>query len=571
MSFQKIKIFLSLLIIFNTIPPQAAIIHNIDYTTLLNKTYGERAFQLWNIYDEIISANKHQPNLKELESFQSFCRKSNDKALNIESDLVEAVYLIEYHPNQKKQIFKLLNTVIADGKKNHIVQLQARALKTKANYYWSHLQQYELAFEFYQEELSLIQPLKFKDFPDKVLDLYHVGNSYYYFSDYKKAITYFRKTTEYKQGVHKTIDYYITQSYNSLSLSYQKINQLDSSDFYLNKLKVLKTKTSDKQWLGIIDGNLGYNLYLRKNYKAAEPLLKHDVKTALEYSDFGLASGSSMTLANIYLKQKENKKAIDWILKSREYVNKSGQYSRYQRLYPLLSKYYILIGDKQKADNFIDSALFVRDSMVKKFNALQLLRSQQKADIIKHNVDLKAANDKERLRTIQLNLILVFFIIAILIALYIYRLQKKKHALENLLNQQHLSEKEKEIHSAKQELDSFTKSIIEKNRIIASLDKQLKEDSGNTQLLNNLEELRRITIITEQNWEDFRVLFDQVNGGYIHQLKAEFPKITPAEVRFLALKKLNFSYNEMATALGISPQSVRTIAYRMRKKNIITS
>lgn len=133
------------------------------------------------------------------------------------------------------------------------------------------------------------------------------------------------------------------------------------------------------------------------------------MQTALYYSDFGLASGSSMTLANIYLKQKDNKQAIEWILKSREYVSKSNAYFGFKKLYPLLSKYYMIIGKEQKAEEFIDSALFVRDSLFRKFNALQLLRAKQKADVIKHEANLKVANDKQKSKAFQLNLILIVF------------------------------------------------------------------------------------------------------------------------------------------------------------------
>lgn len=575
MSFQKIKNLISLLLILSTkiygADGVTDAIPNADYTFLLNKTYAERAFGLWKIYDDIIQSDKHPQNFEKLRLFQDFCKKSADVELNIEAELIEAVYLIDKQPVRKKQILSLLNNVIETAKKNGFIALQARALKTKASYHWNSLQQYELAFLFYQEELSLVKHLSFNDFPDRVIDLYLVGDCHYYFLDYKKAITYFKKITEYEQGLQKTIDYYIIHAYNNLGVCYQKINQLDSSDYYLKKLKILKAKINDRQWLGIIDGNLGHNLYLRKDYTAAIPLLKYDVETALEYSDFGLASGSSMILADIYLKQKDNERAVEWILKSEEYVRKSNQFVRYKKLYPLLSKYYIILGNTQKANTFIDSALFVRDSVAREFSALQLLRSQQKADIIKHNANLKAANDKQRLKTFQLNLILIFFVVAALVAVYIYRLEKKKHVLQHILNQKQLNEKEKEISLAKKELERFTKSIVEKNRIIASLDKKLQKDSSNIQLLNNLEELRKITIITDKDWEDFRILFDQVNVGYIQNLKNKYPKITPAEVRFLALKKLNFSYNEMATALGVSPQSVRTIVYRMRKKNIIIS
>ena len=44
------------------------------------------------------------------------------------------------------------------------------------------------------------------------------------------------------------------------------------------------------------------------------------------------------------------------------------------------------------------------------------------------------------------------------------------------------------------------------------------------------------------------------------------PELTPAEIRFMTLAKLNLSTKEMAASLGVSAQSVRVTRHRLLKK-----
>ena len=73
-------------------------------------------------------------------------------------------------------------------------------------------------------------------------------------------------------------------------------------------------------------------------------------------------------------------------------------------------------------------------------------------------------------------------------------------------------------------------------------------------------------ILTEEQWNNFKVLFEKVHKGYLKRLKEKIPSITPAEVRFMALAKLQLDAKEMGVSLGISANAVRNTWYRLRKK-----
>ncbi|MEJ7678709.1 MAG: helix-turn-helix transcriptional regulator [Segetibacter sp.] len=82
----------------------------------------------------------------------------------------------------------------------------------------------------------------------------------------------------------------------------------------------------------------------------------------------------------------------------------------------------------------------------------------------------------------------------------------------------------------------------------------------------NREKLVSTTILTENDWQHFRNLFEQVHPGFLYRLREKFTDLSPAEIRLLMLIKLALSSREMANMLGISIESVRKSRYRVRKK-----
>jgi DNA-binding CsgD family transcriptional regulator len=49
-------------------------------------------------------------------------------------------------------------------------------------------------------------------------------------------------------------------------------------------------------------------------------------------------------------------------------------------------------------------------------------------------------------------------------------------------------------------------------------------------------------------------------------LGEKFPELTPAEIRFMVLTRLQFSVKEMAAVLGVSGEAIRQMRYRIKKK-----
>jgi hypothetical protein len=360
------------------------------------------------------------------------------------------------------------------------------------------------------------------------------------------------QTSPFDQAYNLTIS-----GLNTVGLCYQQLGLLDSSDYYFNRAYQKSAAKNNIAYIGICSGNLGYNCFLRKEYNKAIPLFKKDIETAIEFKDWGLASGSLMPLAAIHLERNSIAKAEELLQQARGYISMSGQYRRLKILYPLLSKLYAAKGNATLASMFLDSSIFVRDSLARQFNAMQILRAQQKLEREQQKAEVEQITSQKKIQLLQRNILIAGIVLLMLLSVYIFRQQLKKQRLDR----EKLQKTEDELRLAASQLDDFAKYILEKNDLIETLQVQRGNDEGEA-----LQQLHHSTILTNIEWEYFRQLFEKVHAGYLERLKEKIPGLTPAETRFMALSKLKFSNKEMGATLGVSSQAIRVISHRLRKK-----
>jgi DNA-binding NarL/FixJ family response regulator len=130
---------------------------------------------------------------------------------------------------------------------------------------------------------------------------------------------------------------------------------------------------------------------------------------------------------------------------------------------------------------------------------------------------------------------------------------------------------EEQLNLASQKLNIFTSSFIDKNRKIEELEKVIssglkqKENSINDIQLS-IDQLKKTSILTDANWDDFTAIFKQVYPTFFDSLKSKYPKITPSEIRLLALSKLELENKQMALMLGVGSNAIRQIKSRFLKK-----
>jgi len=134
---------------------------------------------------------------------------------------------------------------------------------------------------------------------------------------------------------------------------------------------------------------------------------------------------------------------------------------------------------------------------------------------------------------------------------------KKQTELEQLQFQNDLDHKENQ-------LSTITLHMLQKNELLT----EIKNAIDNQQPLSEQQLVKMVNRHFEQDniWNDFDRYFESINKNFYTRLKQAHPEISANDLKICALIKLNLSIKEMATILNISPDSVKTSRYRLRKK-----
>jgi DNA-binding CsgD family transcriptional regulator len=151
-------------------------------------------------------------------------------------------------------------------------------------------------------------------------------------------------------------------------------------------------------------------------------------------------------------------------------------------------------------------------------------------------------------------------ILLVFIPLFIRARKKYRHE-KSLL--------ETELEEKRMELLRFTEQLI-KRQSDGTPDVQIRNERQESlpeeERLETLQQLSNSRLITEEDWETFKKLFNNVYPFFIVRIRQSNPDITPAELRLSTLILLNLTTREMAGMLGISPESVKKARQRLRKK-----
>jgi len=145
-------------------------------------------------------------------------------------------------------------------------------------------------------------------------------------------------------------------------------------------------------------------------------------------------------------------------------------------------------------------------------------------------------------------------------------LQTKEKLVEALEDQRKMKEQQimNELEFKESQLSALTLQMLQKNKLM----QELKDKIDRDQRQNN-QDLNKIInqgLNHDQEWSDFNTYFESLNKNFYTKLKQTFPEISPNDMKICALIKLNLSMKEMAGILNISPDSVKTARYRLRKK-----
>jgi len=135
---------------------------------------------------------------------------------------------------------------------------------------------------------------------------------------------------------------------------------------------------------------------------------------------------------------------------------------------------------------------------------------------------------------------------------------------------------QQEIQFKNKDLTSFGVEITKNREFMKSLHTKLlsieKSEKNDFEDLSDILKTIKIQLLVYSDLNHFNENVEKVNHSFRAKLKDSHPSLTPNEIHLASLLLLKLNTKEIATIKNVSPNSVKVLRYRLRKKlNLETS
>lgn len=418
------------------------------------------------------------------------------------------------------------------------------------------LNDYGPAFEHLLHGHKLSKVLGYTQYPHLAERLIMLGLGHYYFGDYSAALEYFKELLE-------TGDSYIDHrvylnALNTSGLCFQQLAQPDSSLHYFTKAHdYALEKLKDTSYAILINGNKAVVLRQLGRTDEAIPLLEQDFRQSPRYNHLGSAANAAVELASIYLERNDLRRSELYL----EYVHRHSKEVSPKYLkehYTNISRLYKLRGDLSRAFVYLDSAVMLDHRLTQDKDEKILVQAKQRAQVEQHLREIERIEQNGKRREIFRNVTIFVLLVTGASVILLYRKRLIAARLKKQLAEEQLTH-------AREALHAYTQTLIEKNNIIDAFKQKMEQEKGKPDTAD-LNSLLSHAILTQDDWQEFRKLFEKVYPGYFYRIKKQYPDITQADMRLLSLVKLRLSPKDMAMVLGISDDSIKKSRHRLRQR-----
>ncbi len=420
---------------------------------------------------------------------------------------------------------------------------------------YSDQQSYEEALAYYEEAYRAFENLNNSE--RQLHTAIHIGELYQAEKHYLLAQQYFEQAQQLSDSINNA--YGLGASYLHLGQLALATGKLEEARDYCYQALPFQEVRENMHGKSLTYYTLGSIERARGNYAEAEKHLLHALQKAMKVS-------SRQNRRDIYLELKEVAQST----------------GNYQQALEYFENYYILQDSLLNAEKLRE--------VVRLENRYELEKKEQ--ELLVQQQAMEIMQQEARIQNFFRNGLVIGIVTLALIAYLITSRQqlkirknqellaknrevfqsRQKLAQAELENAQ-LKQKEltQELEYKNKELTSYTINFIQKNELmdelkvgIQKLKRQAKPEVR--QQLSTLSHLVDQNLHIDREWEDFKRHFEEVHKDFFTLLKNNCPELSNNELKLCALLKLNMNMKEMANVLGISPDSVKTARYRLRKK-----
>jgi len=404
--------------------------------------------------------------------------------------------------------------------------------------------QHDLAKNYFNKALHSFRAEKDKNGEASVLG--NIGHLFEKVADYDSAFVYqMRALAIYNEEGNKNGEAKIHENLGSI---YEDLEQYDRAFDHFEKARDLYDETQDNYGKIVVVNNMGD--IFRKTGKFSESIqfTKWAFDMAEKLGDVYQMSATTKDLSKTYALSGQMDSAYVYAERSRK----------------LVLELYSVDGARHTA---FFQALYDMNQKTEEIEQLQVTK---------------------KINSILLLGTIVFLILLIILSYVLYSRQKikinnqmtesrkqeaERELAEIALKNQLLEDKQlkQELTLKEKELTSHTLNLIRNNQFLEQLRDELKvmvkdERRDQKKQMHDLVLQINENITQGIHWKEFMVTFERVHHSFFEKLIQRFSDLTAADMRLIALLKINLNNTDIAVLLGISQDSLRVGRHRLRKK-----
>jgi len=378
-----------------------------------------------------------------------------------------------------------------------------------------------------------------------------------------------------------SLDSFPAQHANTLNFianMHTEENRIDSALFYYSNALKINQDLGNLGNIADTEGNLGATYLEAKDWQKGYYHLQKSIQANKELDrKIGLAY-NYFSLGQYFNFQNNKDSTIFYLSKSLTIAQESKVSTLEEKALLELVQFYEKYGQPQKALTY-HKQYFEHINNTKGLEtektivALETKYETEKKEREIERLELQSIADASKNNTLKIGLLGSLLIFGLLIAGLLYRRknEQKLYALKQKMHEQEKKELDKELSYKTKQLTSHALHMVQKNKVLQELKQGISEiskssDTTNKKALRSL--IRRIdfNIQSDEDWNTFKLYFEQTNQNFYKNLAKINSELTSTELKLCSLIKLNMNIKETASVLNIEPTSVKTARHRLRKK-----
>lgn len=549
--------------------PLTSLSQEIDIRPFIKawKTDGlSQSLEAAPFYDRLDREKDTAKYWKTLEALYAYEKKHPDKRLRARILMYEVFGAMVFRIHDEKYTGMLEKAMeIANELKDDQLMAEIYAYYAEVAAFNNHLL-YNL------KAIEIQRRIGFNYFTTSQNRFFVVSNALYHSRDYRQSIQYGLECLSFINidKKHWIKNVYILQL-DILGAAYKKLGYYDSTVYYYQKiLDTLRadpgTEFMQTLWTGIAKGNIGHCLALKKDYPAAMPLIHEYINNSRQTEDWANVAIANNYLGSAYYDQQQYALALEAWKQSFLYAEKTTPTDNLLEATKGIADVYKRMGRTDSAFYYYDLYHAYADTLDHHLDESRL--SAMNARIASDRLQERLQESQSALTRSKniLHLIIAGVVLLIIILLLLYNRYRLKNRYKLEMTERKKELAEQGIENAKKQIAGFMDHITEKNNLIESMEKQLQDTRESQENKMTMERLSQYILVSEEEWEKFRMEFSNAYPSFFPRLRQRLPAINPAEERLSALIYLGINNYQMAKMLGIERESVFRARRRLRQR-----